>query len=185
MNLIVIAGASTTGKSTLANRLSKDLDIPSFQRDAYKERLYDELGSVPSLKQYAQINTASMQQLFSTIQDAVANDKDLIIESNFLYSQHNEIKKYITNDANVIEIFCRARGPIILKRYTERWKSGERHRGHRDYLWRPIVAIESLGLIHLRYKPLRLSNQTMVVDTSNFSKVDYSSIYEYIKKRLK
>jgi len=182
--MLIISGPSTTGKSTLAHRLSKDLKIPTFQRDEYKVSRFDELGGVPSLKQYARIDAESKQELLARIQNAIKSDQDLIIESNFMFSARGKLEKYIQEDTNVIEIFCWADGRTILKRYTRRWKSGERHRGHRDNLWRPIVAIESLGFVHLRYKPLQLSSHTQTIDTSDFSKLDYPSVYRYIQEKL-
>lgn len=184
MNLIIIAGPSSTGKSTLANRLAKDLKIPAFLRDEYKEKRFDELGRVPNLREYARIDAESKTQLFAELSKANKEDSDLIIESNFLYSERPKLQKFIPKNTNIIEIFCHANGLTILRRYTQRWKSGDRHRGHRDYLWRPIVAIESLGLVKIRYRPLKLSELTQKIDTNDFSRVDYKAIYKYITDRL-
>ena len=38
MKLIIISGTTSTGKTTLARKLSKELGIRVFSRDEYKER---------------------------------------------------------------------------------------------------------------------------------------------------
>ncbi|HEX7633339.1 MAG TPA: AAA family ATPase [Candidatus Saccharimonadales bacterium] len=184
MNLIIVSGATSTGKSTLARKLAKDLKIPLFLRDDFKEQHFDTFGGKPSLKQLGSIDIASRKKLFSILEDAVNKDTDLIIESNFMYSERNTLQEKLGDSTNVVEIFCRASGRTILKRYTKRYRSGERHRGHRDYLWYPIVAIESLGPVHRRYRPLLLSNRSKIVDTEDFSKIDYPDIVSFIRENI-
>jgi adenylate kinase family enzyme len=180
MKLIIINGTTSTGKSTLAGKLAKDLGIKAYLRDVYKEQEFDLLGKSPSLKQLSIIETASQQKLFEAIEGAVKQDESLIVESNFTYAQAKKIKSLIRPNTVVVEIFCFANGFRIFKRYVGRNKSGERHHGHRDYLWYPIVAVEAFGIGKLRYRPLKLSPNTLLVDTNNFATVDYGKIRKFI-----
>lgn len=180
MKLVIIEGPSSTGKSTLARKLSKDLKIPAFLRDDYKERQYDLLASAPSLKQLSKIDSASRQELLEAIKDSVGKKTSLIVESNFLYSEGHKIKNLIQKDTTVVEIFCFANGFRVFKRYVRRNKSGERHKGHRDHLWYSIVALEALGPIKLRYRPFRLSKNVLMVDANNFSKIDDGAIRKFV-----
>ena len=54
----------------------------------------------------------------------------------------------------------------------------------KHYLWYPIVAIESLGPVHRRYRPLLLSNRSKIVDTEDFSKIDYPDIVSFIRENI-
>lgn len=182
MKLIIISGPSTTGKTTLARRLSKDLDIPTFQKDEFKEQQYDQLPKTPNLRQLKQIDNASRTALFDEVRKAITEDRSLIVESNFLYSERPALKKLLGSNCTVIEIFCRANGFEVLKRYVRRNHTGQRHSGHRDHLWYAIIALEALGPIKLRYRPFRLSPQVKVVDTNDFSQVDYSAIRAYVAR---
>jgi shikimate kinase len=181
MNLIIISGATSTGKSTLARKLSRDLNVHSFLRDEFKEKHFDNHGGRPTLRQLAKIEAASYRELEQQIILATESNKDLIIESNFLYKERGKLQRLINQKTNVIEVFCYATGRTIFKRYTARYRSSERHRGHRDYLWYPIVAYESLGPMNKRYKPLKLSKHTKMVYTEDFSSVNYKEILKYVR----
>lgn len=180
MKLVIIAGPSTTGKTTLARRLSKDLKIPAFIRDDYKEQEYDLLDKPPTLNQLAKIDRKSRQELRQAIKNAVEQDTSLIIESNFTYPEGRKIKALIKPNVVVVEIFCQASGITVLRRYVSRNKNGERHRGHRDHLWYLLVAAEAAGPIKLRYRPFNLSPNVLKVDTNNFASIDYETIHQFI-----
>lgn len=180
MKLIIIEGPTSTGKSTLARKLSRDLNISTFLRDDFKEHEYDVLAKTPSLKQLARIDSASRKELFKTIQDSIKDDTSIIVESNFMYSERHQVEKLINANTTIVEIFCFASGFKVLKRYVGRNKSGERHKGHRDHLWYGIVALEALGPIKLRYRPFGLTPHVLMVDTNDFSSIDYDAIKKFV-----
>lgn len=180
MKLIIIEGPSSTGKSTLARKLSKDLKIPAFLRDDYKEQQYDTLGKNPSLKQLAAIDAASRRELIKAIQEAIAQDTSLIVESNFMHKEARVMRRLIRSNTTVVEIFCHANGFKVLRRYVDRNKKGDRHPGHRDHLWYGIVALEALGPIYVRYRPFRLSSNILKVNTNDFTHVDYDAIHKFV-----
>lgn len=184
MNLIIVSGATSTGKTTLAKKLSGDLRITAFLRDSFKEKSFDEFGGMPSLLQLAKIEISSYKELVDQIAAAEKSDSNLIIESNFQYKERKKLQRLFKKPINIIEIFCYANSRTILRRYIKRYRSGERHKGHRDYLWYPIVAYESFGAMNRRYKPLNLSVSTMRVDTEDFSKIQYDKIIGYVQDHL-
>jgi hypothetical protein len=129
----------------------------------------------------ARIEKNSWLEVYKAIKTAVEKNTPLIIEGNFFPEQGREIKKLIWSDTIVVEIFCYARGITILKRYISRNRKGERHPGHRDYLWYPIVALEAFGMGFIkRYRPLKLTPNTLKVNTNNFASMDYESIRKFI-----
>jgi predicted kinase len=180
MKLVVISGTTSTGKTTVGRKLAKDLGFQTFLKDDYKESRFDLLDKQPSFKQLSAIDKDSNAELLNVIKLAIREDKSLIVETNFTKTQLKQIRKLIKPNVTVIEIFCYANGFRVLSRYIKRYRSGERHKGHRDYLWYPIVAIEALGLGKLRYRPLRLSPNLLSVDSNSFSKVDYRAICRYV-----
>ena len=138
------------------------------------------LGKSPSFKQLAAIHIKSDKHLYKVIEDAVKRDESLIVESNFTHAQGSKIKNLIKPNTVVVEIFCFANGFRVFKRYASRYKSGKRHRGHRDYLWYPIVAVEAFGLSKLRYRPLKFSSNVLMVDTNDFAAIDYNAIRKFV-----
>jgi adenylate kinase family enzyme len=181
MKLIIVEGSTSTGKSTLARRLAKDLAITAFLRDDYKEAEYDKIAGRPTLKQMSKIDADSRTELYGAVKRAVAQDQPLIVESNFKYEQGKAIRKMLKPDTKVVEVFCHANGFRVFKRYVGRNRRGERHPGHRDHLWYWIVGVEAFGLGRLRYRPLRISKDILKVDANDFSKVDYAKILEFVK----
>jgi len=180
MKLILINGTTSTGKSTLARKLAKDLNIIAYLRDDYKEQEFDAIGKSPSFKQLSTVDKESQKELYGAIKAAIEQNESLIVESNFTREQGNKIRSIIRSDTIVVEVFCFANGFRVLKRYVTRNKSGERHKGHRDYLWYPIVAIEAFGFGKLRYRPLSLSSNVLLVDTNRFASVNYDAIRKFV-----
>jgi predicted kinase len=183
MQLIIVQGKTATGKTHLANRLSKDLGIAAFIKDGYKEKRFDALGKVPNLKQWVDIENESWRQLHEAVQEAIHKNTSLIIEGNFVPKERKKLRKLIPTTCNVVEIFCFAKGRVLSKRYVQRNRSGERHPGHRDHLWYGVVFMEmaAAGVGAHWIKPVRVSDKVLKVDTTDFSKVDHEKIVQFIK----
>lgn len=186
MKLVIIEGKTATGKTTLAKRLAHDLDLPAFLKDAYKERRFDALGRPPTLRQWVEIENASWRVLHDAVKAAIQDNESLIIEGNFVPKVRRQLRKLIPPDCTVVEIFCFAKGRTLLQRYIRRNQSGERHRGHLDHLWYGSVLLE-MAAARLGFhwvKPLAISDKLLLVDTSDFSAVDYDKIKRFIKASL-
>jgi deoxyadenosine/deoxycytidine kinase len=181
MKLIIISGNTSTGKTTLARKLAKDLDIPVFWKDEYKEREFDQLGTLPSRQQLSAIDSAANKELCKAIKNAVSADRPLIVESNFRHSQGKMIKECIQPDTEVIELFCTASGYRILKRFISRNRSGERHQGHNDKRYYLHILLRDVpGFGKLFFRPLRLSSKVLIINTTNFDRVDYDAIHKFV-----
>lgn len=180
MKLVIIDGPTATGKTTLARKLAKDLNIATFLKDDYKEREFDRLGKKPNAKQMSQIEKMSWQEVFSAVAAAVKNNRSLIIEGNFYKSHGKEIKKVLNADTIVVEIFCHASGFVIFKRFVDRNRRGEKHEGHRDHLLYPLIMFEAFFLGFKHYRSLELSANILKVNTTDFANIDYETIRKFI-----
>lgn len=185
MNLIIIQGESCTGKTALAKRLANDFKMPVFLRDGYKETIYNTMEGTPSLGRWWQIEKASWRELYRVVQAAVLTDQPLIIESTFTGRQKRWLQRSFANNTLVTEIYCYANGKVIRERFKKRYSTGERHRGHRDNLWVPVLWLEvNAAKIGWHWiKPLGLSNKPLYIDTSNYLAVDYVAIKQFIKEK--
>lgn len=72
--LIVVCGPGGAGKTTLADALSRELNIACLHKDSIKATLYDRLGLV---------TTRSYEVFQALIEEQLANHVDLIVEATF------------------------------------------------------------------------------------------------------
>ena len=181
MKLIIVEGSTSTGKSTLAQRLSEDLEVPVFKKDSYKERQFDKIGENLTIFQMKRIEKQSWVEVFKAAEDAIKADRSLIVEANFRRSHRRQFSKLIKGDVVVIELFCYAHGLTILKRYIGRNRSGKRHPGHRDQWWYFIVALQAPFTFFLnKWRPLRLTGNLLKIKTDNFNSINYKSVEKFI-----
>lgn len=181
MKLIIVRGGGATGKSALACKLVADTGFDYFSKDEYKENEFDKLGRKPRASEMHRLESLSWQKTYDAVEDAISKDRSLIIEGNFMAPQKREIVKLLNDDVDVYELYCFVKNWSAYKRFVHRNKSGERHLGHRDRIFYPIVFLEAFsGLFGYRpYKPFKLSDKLLEVDTSDFSKVDYQKILKF------
>ncbi len=183
MKLIIVRGGGATGKTALARKLVEDTGFDYFFKDEYKENEFDKLGRRPKTLEVKKLESLSWQKTYDAVADAVSKDKTLIIEGNFMSPQKRQIKKLLNDEVDVYELYCFVRNWAGFRRFVGRNKSGERHSGHRDHIFYPIIFLEAfVGLFGYRpYKPFNISDKFIEVDTSDFSKVDYQKILKFIQ----
>lgn len=183
MKLIIIQGAPATGKTRLAKRLAEDLGCELFSKDGYKEAKFDELNRVPTYREWVELEIEGAKKLHEAVAKQSKNST-FIVESNFRTRDKIALQKLIDNTDSVYEVFLYVRGTTSIKRYYKRNKRGEWHKGHKAAtIGYPIVTwINFLSLIRRPiHKPLELSEHTLKIDTTDFSKVDYDEILEFVK----
>lgn len=182
MKLIIVRGGGATGKTALARKLVADTRFDYFFKDEYKENEFDKLVHKPRLSEMKKLETLSWYKTYDAVTNAVAKDKSIVIEGNFMAPQKREIIRRLNDEVDIYEVYCFVRNWSAFKRFVHRNKSGERHSGHRDHIFYPIVFMEAfIGLFGYRpYKPFKLSDNFLAVDTSDFSKVDYPEILNFI-----
>ena len=123
--LVVVTGPPATGKTTVAERISRELGLPLVAKDAIKERLYDELGTGD--RAWSQrLGRATFALMFDWAGRLLAAGQPLIVEANFTAAaapRFNELPPHRT-----LQLLCTAPRDVVIERYAAR----RRHGAHLD-----------------------------------------------------
>jgi predicted kinase len=162
--LIVITGFPCSGKTTIAQKLSAELNIPVQSKDFWKETLFDGLG-VGDKDWSALLSDRAYDLLFAVTEAHLASGRSLIIEGNFRRVAHSPVVRGIVErtGALVKQYVCGANGEVLIRRCENRAERKTRHAGHMDALLVDELRSElPKGWID----PLDLPGEVVRVDTS-------------------
>lgn len=173
--LIIVNGLPASGKTTLAQRLGTDIQLPVFSRDGVYETLYDALecqvNDCPTL-----LGSASFRLLYSIISSVLAVGQTLIIEGFFgrpelRSAEFLQIQQHYNFEP--FQILCRADGKILLERFLSRTQSIERHNGHQDLKW---LEQNKERILKGELAPLSLDGQLIEIDTTTPDSFNYANL---------
>jgi predicted kinase len=163
--LIVITGFPCSGKTTLARKLSAELNIPVQSKDFWKETLFNGLG-VGDRDWSAMLSDRAYDILFAVAEAHLASGRSLIIEGNFRRIAHSQIIKGIVERTGCLvkQYVCGANGDELMRRCEARAKRKTRHAGHLD----PLLVDELRGELSKGWiDPLDLPGEVVRVDTGS------------------
>lgn len=131
--VIIVEGLSCSGKTTIGKRIAQELGLPFFNKDTFKELMFDNIGWRD--REWSQkLGAASYRIVYLIVEELVRNGGSLVVESNFRVEpdRENFLKLKEKYGFEVIEILCWTKGEILFKRFKRRAESEERHPGHVD-----------------------------------------------------
>ncbi|MCD4704502.1 ATP-binding protein [bacterium] len=181
--LIIISGLPCTGKTTLSKKIADKFKLPLINKDSIKESLFDSLG-FKDREWSKKIGIASYKTLYQIIELLLQTKQSFIVESNFKPEFDNQKFQNLQNKYKfeTLQIICETKGKILLERFQKRSESGERHPGHVDHLnydeFKKILLSEE-------YEALDIDSKILNINTTDFNKIDYDSIFKIIKSKLK
>ena len=123
--LLVVVTGPATGKTTIAERLSRELALPLVAKDAIKERLYDELGS-GDREWSRRLGRATFGLMFDWVGRLLAAGQSVIVEANFTPRAAELFDRLPPH--GTFQLFCTAPREVVIERYAAR----RRHDGHLD-----------------------------------------------------
>ena len=181
--LIIISGPPCTGKTTFGKFLADKLQTPLFNKDSFKEILFDDLGwsDRETSKKYGR---ASYSLLYYVIENEIKFNRSLITDSNFKSEFDSPKFKTLKEsyDFNIVQLMFKCDGKVLFERFKKRSESGERHPGHVDH--NNYTEFEE-QLLSGQSEPLDIESEIIEIDTTDFTKINNEEIFNNIFNKLK
>lgn len=178
--LVVVTGASCSGKTTLAETLGLELSLPALHRDVLKEALFDTLGSRD--REWSRtLGAASYELLFSVLQTLLRAGCSCVVESNFEAERHGSRLRGLCDRYGFtpFEILLTADLETLQNRYKTRLSS--RHVGHVDYANASTNEASWMSELH---GTLALGGRTIRLDTARFEELEQTALIDDLKMSL-
>ncbi len=178
--LVLIAGASASGKSRYLEYFRSNTALPVFSKDDIKEVLYQGIGmaadSPSAVKQYGAM---AYDMLFSVAETLMKSGCDFGLESNFTDRSRQSLVPLLEKwGYSCMTVLFTAPVEILHRRFVEREVRGERPEAFGLGLYHDLEDFRKncAGAFHFSL------GETVRVDTSDFRKVDYEEITEKIRR---
>ena len=161
--LVVVYGPPGSGKTTLANGVAARLGLAHFDKDEFKDLLFERLG-VADRNWSARVGAASWELLVLCTDRLLRNGVSLVIESNVrpdapIVGQLRHLAAVVP--ATILGIYVNAADDVLWERFDARRRS--RHPGHARYERRgEFVA----ALAEAAHGPIDFGGPSLMLDTS-------------------
>jgi len=180
--MILITGLPSTGKTHLAKIVSTSFSLPLFSKDEIKETLFNHLGYSDRMWS-KKLGVASFGLLYKLIETQLKSNQSLIAETYFKSELASPILSRLQTKyrCSILQIKCFAHSATLIKRFTKRAQSKERHPGHKDsenlLEWKNHIK-------HTNCTFLDLDCQRIEFDTNTFESINYQKLKMDIKSFL-
>lgn len=127
---ILVTGIPASGKSTIAEYLAKELSIPCFSKDAFKEILFDTVG-FRSREEKVALGIAAMEIMYDAAERLMRRGLPFLLENNFERVSKPRLSALLERYAyTAVTVTLTGDYRAIYRRFLARNQSSERHRGH-------------------------------------------------------
>ena len=127
--LLVVSGPPCSGKSVLARRLAQDTGWPICAKDAFKEILFETLGSGDA-DWSRRLSLAAFELQLAAAGIVVQAGASVLVEGNFRAAEH--AGRLLDLPARLVQVACVADHALLEARHRARAAGGARHPGHLD-----------------------------------------------------
>ncbi len=169
MNIYIFRGKSATGKTTLTNLLSNEINVPVLRKDDISDTLSKYVSDISTL------NGASYDILAQQIQTCIENNSDIIIDIALQDTKALEIflQKINFKNATVHRFFCDCSDNDM---WLERWRKRLKNPLPNQYFKSIDEIVEHYGKCEI--KPL---SDEVVLDSVFAVEELLEKILEYIR----
>lgn len=191
MYCILVTGIPAAGKSTMAEALAEDLELPVISKDKIKEIMFDDIG-FNSREEKVKLGIASMNIMYYMAEQLMKNHQAFILENNFENRSKNELFSILEKYSyKAITLTLTGDYEKIYQRFLERNASPDRHRGHVVNDSYPESKTNSTGktisydnfvsgIINRGMDSFVANGPHIVVDTTDFDKINREDLLKEI-----
>lgn len=193
---ILVTGIPASGKSTIAEYLAKELSLPCFSKDAFKEILFDTVG-FRSREEKVALGIAAMEIMYDAAERLMRRSLPFLLENNFERVSKPRLSALLERYAyTAVTVTLTGDYRAIYRRFLARNQSPERHRGHVVNDRYPedgrngeptqipfeafVAGIEARGM-----DTFTANGPHITVDTTDFQAVDKSALVRQIREICK
>lgn len=195
MAVIVLTGMPATGKSTICKCLTEAFGYPVIEKDGMKEQLFDNIG-FQNYPEKRRLDYAANAVVVYMAEKLLEADTSFIVDNNF-----DDISGKVFSDLikrfkiPCFTVFLKGEFEILYQRYADRDRAGERHMGHALQEHYPphegddIHYTMTKDEFYEKFMTRGMDQFTcpggkLIVDTSDFSKVDLCEIVSHIRRYM-
>ena len=181
-SVIFVTGLAATGKTTLAEHFSRELRLPLFTKDRFKEPMYEALGAPERTEQHRAQGALAHRYLNELCAELVRAGVSHILEAPFSDSQFTPFLRELrsAHPFRTIQIALRCEGETLLRRFIEREQQGRTHPGHQGLRFIDSIRDRLLA----GGAPLSVEGPLLEIDTTDFAGVDVGAVTEWVRGQL-
>lgn len=181
--MIIVTGASATGKTTLSKKLGERFKLPVINKDEIKEMLFDDLG-IKDKEWALKLGVASFKLTYFFVEKMLQTGKPFILEGNFVNEYATKAFLDIKSRCNykTLQLFCYGEDRVLYERYISRDNSGQRHPGHGKLT---LGFDEYKKIMNSKNFKLDLTDGVNIdIDTTKFETVNLQEIYDEVERNI-
>jgi predicted kinase len=129
--LVIVSGSPASGKSSLAEEIAAELNLPLLSRDDIKEALMD-VYPAEDRKESKVAGAAAFKAMYQVLGSMLQVGVGVVLESTFEKGRsENDLSQFFDRSIPV-QVTCKASTDVLKERLAERIRTGSRHPGHQD-----------------------------------------------------
>lgn len=180
--MIIFSGPPASGKTTLAKYLAHELNLPLFNKDQFKESMYDYLGH-PDLEMHRKMGGLSYHFLFALARELASKNISFLLEAPFERESSSQLFAGLLKEFHfrAFQIQLECDGEVLIERFLARQREGRTHPGHQGEKYFHTMEEK---LRKGRMEPLDIEGECMTINTTDLKTMDYKFILERMKSTL-
>ncbi len=177
--VLLISGSLAALKSTLAKRLSTDLNVVCMNKDDMKEVLGDTIG-FNNREENLKLSKATFHMMVKLMLDLLKVHDLVILESNFKAYEIKYLNEIVSlHHIRQSVVFLTGEVDVLYDRYVKRHP--ERHHVHTST---GLMSFENFKLSMAPFDLELYGNRSFIYDTTVMNDLKYQELLEKVKELL-